>query len=1149
MSTISSGGSQSGLVVAAGTELDVLSGGVSTSASIAGREVLSGGVDSGGSVQAGGSQVVSAGGAATAALVNAGGNQTVGSGGLASGTQVGGSETVLAGGTSSNTVLQAGLGGFGAATETVTGRAVSTTVSSGGTLIVLGGGTASASTVSAHGMEMVSAGGTALLGTVTASGSLQVLTGGTVTSTLILGGELLMGGIDSAGVVSGTQLVGPGGLAVGETVAAGGGEVVGAGGRVSASVVQGTVALSGGSAAGLTIASGGSLTVSGGSASGTMVAGGGTVVVSSGSTTATVLSAGAASERVLSGGTASGTSVAAGAQQFVAGGLTTGTVVLSGGVQSVGAGGALNDLVSAGGTVTDNAVLGFTEADGSAIRFAGTLSGGGALDQYGPGTLTLAGTLSAFSGAISIYGGTLELASGGAAGAAPISFGSGSLGVLQADADAPGNVISGFVAGDTIDLAGLAFPADGLTVSATGDTVTVLKADGTPATFADGTVARLTVRGASGLLLGAESDGGSGTAIAALASVTAPPNGGTVWQVNALDDGSWVYTEQFGTSVTFSDGGLYSYPSDTNGLAPAPTPLPTGSIIQSGPGTLVLPGYEAYSHFSGSVVIAGGTVATGVPGGGGVTSYSFAAGTTGSLVLTGLEEVPHTTGNGGASYTPAAFRPVTAIAPGDVIDLQFLPFTSGLGTAVGSGSVAITSNGQTVVLASNNPIPISSGVSVMLPITSAGAYTYQLSDDGSGGTDLAVTGYVAGAPVSTSSGAPTSGGAGPPFGNGSVSNGGVTYTVTDYQNGDVGVSETSGTVLSFTSAIASGASLIQSGPGTLALGSTGGVGAADLVISGGTLELGTPSAAASAAVVFAGGTSGVLLVDQPAQGSGGYNNAPANVISGFTDGDAILLSPYLSGSGTLGLAVSGDMVTLTQGGVAVQETNGAGSTASDGSYTLDIAGANNLAFSLAAVPGSNGELALTVACYCAGTLILTERGERPVEALAIGDGVVTASGRTRPIRWIGRRSYSGRLLAGRAELWPVLIRAGALGGGLPRRDLRVSPAHAMLLDGVLVPAGFLVNGGSIVRDRVGERVDYVHVELDDHDAILAEGAASETFVDDDSRQMFQNAAEFAALYPGQRRAPARYCAPRVESGYALEAVRVRLSNVGWVSAA
>ena len=82
----------------------------------------------------------------------------------------------------------------------------------------------------------------------------------------------------------------------------------------------------------------------------------------------------------------------------------------------------------------------------------------------------------------------------------------------------------------------------------------------------------------------------------------------------------------------------------------------------------------------------------------------------------------------------------------------------------------------------------------------------------------------------------------------------------------------------------------------------------------------------------------------------------------------------------------------------------------------------------------------------------------------------------------------------------------------------------MFLDGVLVPADCLVNGSSIVQERGLDRVDYFHVELDTHDILFAEGAAPESFYDDDSRGMFHNVAEFAALYPDGLPGDG-YCAP------------------------
>ena len=183
--------------------------------------------------------------------------------------------------------------------------------------------------------------------------------------------------------------------------------------------------------------------------------------------------------------------------------------------------------------------------------------------------------------------------------------------------------------------------------------------------------------------------------------------------------------------------------------------------------------------------------------------------------------------------------------------------------------------------------------------------------------------------------------------------------------------------------------------------------------------------------------------------------------------------------------------------------------------------------------------ASSIACFVHGTLIETASGEVAVEGLAIGDMVVTARGAMRPIKWLGYRSYAGRFLQANAGVRPVRFAAGSLGGGLPRRDLLISPEHAMFLNGALFPARALINGSSIAPDLTCERVDYVHIELDSHDVILAEGAASETFIDDDSRATFNNAASYAALY-GASDEDVWFCAPRVEHGFALEEVLAAL---------
>ncbi|WP_158093341.1 Hint domain-containing protein [Acetobacter sp. DsW_063] len=217
----------------------------------------------------------------------------------------------------------------------------------------------------------------------------------------------------------------------------------------------------------------------------------------------------------------------------------------------------------------------------------------------------------------------------------------------------------------------------------------------------------------------------------------------------------------------------------------------------------------------------------------------------------------------------------------------------------------------------------------------------------------------------------------------------------------------------------------------------------------------------------------------------------------------------------------------------------------DTSATLHLSGAFGSEFYFQRAPDGGTEITYGVPCYCPGTLITTPDGDRPVERLAIGDLVLTASGAPRPIRWIGRRSYEGRFAAGNPDIMPVVIRAGALGDDLPRRDLTVSPLHAMAVDGWLVPARLLLNGRSIAQQSRLARVDYIHIELETHDLLLAEGAPSETFIDDGSRAMFHNAVEFAQLYPPVKgeTAETRFCLPRIEDGPALEAIRARLSLI------
>jgi len=182
------------------------------------------------------------------------------------------------------------------------------------------------------------------------------------------------------------------------------------------------------------------------------------------------------------------------------------------------------------------------------------------------------------------------------------------------------------------------------------------------------------------------------------------------------------------------------------------------------------------------------------------------------------------------------------------------------------------------------------------------------------------------------------------------------------------------------------------------------------------------------------------------------------------------------------------------------------------------------------------------ACYLRGTRIRTPTGERPVEDLRIGDLIAIAGGGALPLKWIGRRSYREWLAVGNADVQPVLFKAGSLAARVPARDLYVSPEHAMFLDGMLIPACHLVNGVSILKTEGMEDVEYFHLEFERHAVIFAEGATAESFVDDDSRMLFHNAEEYRRLYPDEPlRAPAEFCAPRVDAGPALATLQRALA--------
>ena len=268
-----------------------------------------------------------------------------------------------------------------------------------------------------------------------------------------------------------------------------------------------------------------------------------------------------------------------------------------------------------------------------------------------------------------------------------------------------------------------------------------------------------------------------------------------------------------------------------------------------------------------------------------------------------------------------------------------------------------------------------------------------------------------------------------------------------------------------------------------------------------------------------------------------YGSGPTGF--GFSSGGVqyVLSNGPLAGTSTLDA-----FLTTLQGYFTGVGDPAAAAVVQTAQSAIDLAGLGGLSFLTTA--GIFDGQQYQPPCFARGTLIRTPDGERPVETLEPGDRVVLAAGGESEILWVGRRRLRIDGLD-RPELQrPIRIGAGTLGGGLPHRDLVVSPDHAMFLDGVLVPAGLLVDGTRIRQENV-ETIEYFHVELAAHDVILAEGAPAESYLDTGNRDTFANA-PLVALRPDLSAGSERIgtaCAAMVLGGERLDAIRSRLAAI------
>jgi autotransporter passenger strand-loop-strand repeat protein len=445
-------------LILGGAVLNVLSGGSSFDTSIGNggvENVEAGGTDSGGVLGSGGVQNLEQDGIVLG-IIFAGGTQNVLSGGTAL------AETIVSG---IENIESGGLDLYG-------------NVGPGGTQYLLSGGTASGTLVSGGGRQVIFPGGTAVDTELDSGSELDVfgsVSGFTISSGVTLGIGSGGSAINTTVLSGGTIELFGGATAIGSIISAGGIFEVGSGSTLSGRTVSsGSIVEVGSSGfvSNTAVSSGGTLLVlSGGLADPTTVFNGGREIISSGGTDLDARISGgeqdvfglasggtvfAGLQVVGSRGTASNTVVASGGKEIVSGGSAAGATVQSGGSAIAVAGGAIGsslvldggvEIVSAGGTAR-NAV----------VRSGGiqnVLAGGTAADT-------------------TISGGRIEFAPGGVASGAVIFAGSG--GTLKIDgAVMPTVVVSGFVKGDTLDLAAVHFDSAGAVQVVSGHVLQVIE--------------------------------------------------------------------------------------------------------------------------------------------------------------------------------------------------------------------------------------------------------------------------------------------------------------------------------------------------------------------------------------------------------------------------------------------------------------------------------------------------------------------------------------------------------------------------------------------------------------------------------------------------------------------------------------------------
>ncbi len=547
-------------------------------------------------------------------------------------------------------------------------------------------------------------------------------------------------------------------------------------------------------------------------------------------------------------------------------------------------------------------------------------------------------------------------------------------------------------------------------------------------------------------------------------------------------------------------------------------------------GAVISTGVVVYQPGSGVAVYT--SVASDVSVGNGATEYVLSQGTASSTTVT----------NGGVEGVYLGGTAIGTTVDGGGTQFVFSGGTASLTTV--AGGTEIVSSGGTIVSTTvrhDATEDVASGGQAS-NTTVNGGYEYVSAGGSATGTTLDSGGreFVSGTAVSTTVNSGTeyvySGGTTSftVVNSGSYDEvaGGGTAVSTTVNNGGVEFLETDGGTASSTEVNSGG---VQNVFG-IAVNATVSNGGEQFVYSGGASFDATVDSGGSEIVFsvfgFANDTS-FGVVSGTTVNSGGFeilsggqaygttlNNGGTEVVN--TAGIArdtmmnvggVIDVAYLSytSGGSAGVDADNVLTVSVDGGIYTQQLAG---TYIDAHFLLaPDTGSGTLvelqADAVTAVAGGVG----SAPCYRRGTRILTDRGEVAVEDLRVGERVRTVlGGASAPIIWTGQREVDCTRHPKPWRVWPVRVADGAFGPGRPHGELFLSPDHAVYVNEVLIPIRLLINDSTIVQVQV-DRVAYYHLELPEHDVVLAQGLPAESFLDLRDRSNYANRPGPVRLFP------------------------------------